>query len=138
MDDYKNNIYLEYSNTKLNYNDLTTKSVTNLEPLISFERLPNKLYTTIIVDPDAPSSTNPIFKYYLHYLKINNNQVINQYTGPNPPIGSGPHRYYTCVFEQDNPLDKINEFPSHSFNLNKFVSDNNLKLLGCFKFRVTG
>ncbi len=137
MDDYKNNIYLEYPNTKLGYNDLTSKSITNIEPIISFSKVPGKLYTTIIVDPDAPSPDNPINKYHLHYLQINNNRVINQYSGPNPPINSGIHRYYTCVFEQDYRLE-LNQFPRAKFDLNKFVRDNKLKLVGCFKFRVKG
>lgn len=138
MDNYKNNIFLKYPKIKLDYNDLTNKLVTSVQPIISFNKIPGKLYTTIIVDPDAPSPVNPINKYHLHYLQINNNEVINEYQGPNPPIGSGIHRYYTCVFEQDYRLEKISEFARSKFDLNKFVHNNKLNLIGCFKFRVRG
>ena len=138
MDDYKNNVYLEYDSSTISYNDLTNKQITSIEPEINFTKLPNKLYTTIIVDPDAPSPVNPTKKYYLHMLRINSNQIITPYTGPNPPVGSGIHRYYTCVFEQDYRLEGIKEQPRPNFNIDKFISDNSLKLIGCFKFRVRG
>ncbi len=138
MDDYKNNIYLEYNDSTMKYNDLTTKQSTSLEPKISFNSNPSKLYTIISIDPDAPSPDNPVNKYHLHMLKINSNQIINPYQGPNPPAGSGIHRYYTCVFEQDYRLEGIKEQPRSKFNLEKFIYDHNLKLVGCFKFRVRG
>ena len=138
MDEYKNNIVLSYGHKKMVYNELTTKQLTSIKPNIEFVQEPNKLYTIIIVDPDTPSPESQAYKYHLHYLVVNSKQVINDYQGPNPPLNSGIHRYYTCVFEQDNEITGLNEFPRPKFNVKEFVRNNNINLIGCFKFRVKG
>ena len=53
-----------------------------------------------MIDPDAPSRTNPIKANWLHWMIINTGfdksghllqgQTIWEYYGPAPPKGSGP------------------------------------------------
>jgi phosphatidylethanolamine-binding protein (PEBP) family uncharacterized protein len=97
-----------------------------------------KLYTIMIIDEDAPSKTNPINKYMIHLLVINNKTTIFDYKPPNPPINSGPHRYHVMVYEQPNIIDEYNiKLVSRpKFNLNKFVSTNMLKLFDKFMFQT--
>ena len=140
LNNYKNFIELSFENNKIEYNDMLTKQASSTKPNIQFKKDPNKLYTIITIDPDAPSPTNPIYKYFLHMLVVNNSDTLMKWTGPDPPTGSKTHRYYTCVFEQVSPIDKnkysINS--RHNFDLNSFVKSNNLLIKGCNKFRVEG
>jgi phosphatidylethanolamine-binding protein (PEBP) family uncharacterized protein len=107
-------------------------------PKIISNIYPKKLYTIMIIDEDAPSKTNPINKYMIHLLVINNKTTIFDYKPPNPPLNSGPHRYHVMVYEQSNIIDKcnikINSRPK--FDLNKFVSTNMLKLFDKFMFQT--
>ena len=59
--------------------------------LYKFEK--NKLYTVLMVDKDPPSRKNPIYKWWVHWLIINNDLEILNYNPPNPPKNSGYHRY---------------------------------------------
>ncbi len=143
LDNYKNFVKLSFKD-KINYNDMLTKQASSTKPNIQFKKDPNKLYTIITIDPDAPSPSNPIYKYFLHMLTVNNSDknsdTIMEWTGPDPPKGSKIHRYYTCVFEQPNKIDvNTNQIDSRpKFDLNSFVKSNNLVIKGCFKFRVEG
>ena len=107
-------------------------------PNIKSNIVPKKFYTIMIVDEDAPSKTNPINKYMIHLLIINNKTTIFDYKPPNPPINSGPHRYHVLVYEQSNIIDKfnININSRPKFNLDKFVSTNILKLFDKFMFQT--
>ena len=73
-------------------------------PAISFSKQQNKQYTVMMIDPDAPSCSNPTYKYWLHYLCINSDDTIVSYEPPTPPIGSGAHRYYIVVYEQSHSI----------------------------------
>ncbi len=140
LNNYKNFVELSFANKKIEYNDKLTKQASSSKPKIEFVKEPGKLYSIITIDPDAPSSSNPIYKYFLHMLVVNNSDIIMEWTGPDPPIGSNTHRYYTCVFEQVSPID-INKISINSrpkFDLNTFVKSNNLVIKGCFKFTVDG
>lgn len=91
-----------------------------------------------MIDPDAPSAKNPIYQHWLHWLVINNDQNILSYTGPNPPAGSGKHRYQIIIYEQEHSLNtqhvkktlaenNISETNRGSFNHKKFVERYRLK-----------
>lgn len=141
MNNYKENISLSFQGNVLSYGDRTTVEDTKFPPIISYNKENNKWYTLIMVDPDAPSSKNPINRYWLHWLIINqtNNSegnIINKYQGPQPPNGTGTHRYYTCIFEQGGKILKLNELQREKFSLSKFVEDNGLELISCTKFTV--
>lgn len=82
------------------------------------------LYVIIIVDRDAPSASSPIRSPLRHYAAYNitGNQLLSpglepstivsttwfNFSGPQPPAGSGCHRYYGMVYRQD-PLTLLNE-----------------------------
>lgn len=139
LDFNKIDIKLSFNSKDIKYNDLLTKEETSIKPIIKFTKEKGKLYTIIIIDPDAPYPNKPIYKYVLHMLVTNNDNIVVDYMGPNPPAGSDPHRYYTCIFEQDSLNINTKKFPTKSrfnFDLKQFVLDNKLKIIGCFKFRV--
>jgi phosphatidylethanolamine-binding protein (PEBP) family uncharacterized protein len=86
---------------------------------------PNKLYTLIMVDRDAPSRYNPINSFYLHWMIINTNDVIAEYIQPSPPKNSGEHRYYVILYEQSNKIN-YDLISRARFNLELFIKNNNL------------
>ena len=78
-------------------------------------------YTVIIIDRDAPNATEPIRSPLRHMMVAGLSQAQLQsgvawsnlspgnngssvalfnYSGPNPPAGSGCHRYYVMLYEQ--------------------------------------
>ncbi|KAI8075319.1 phosphatidylethanolamine-binding protein [Gongronella butleri] len=72
---------------------------------------PNALYTLLLLDPDAPSSKDPKFSPYRHWVVGNIpaqhqdqvNAAANQvtaYAGPTPPAGTGDHRYVFLLYKQ--------------------------------------
>lgn len=73
---------------------------TIVKPKINFRHEREKYYTIIMVDPDAPA------KYWLHWLIINNKEVVANYEAPNPPKDHGLHRYFFYLLEQPNILKK--------------------------------
>ncbi|XP_030752460.1 protein D2-like [Sitophilus oryzae] len=85
------------------------------QPQISWEADPEKLYTLLMVDPDAPSRENPTFREINHWLVINikgndiaTGQTLTSYRGSRPPKGYGLHRYIFIVHEQNGPIT-VNE-----------------------------
>ncbi len=118
--------------------------LTQTNPEIKFHRMQNTYYTILMVDPDAPSPSNPIYKYWLHWLVINNSDTIAFYHYPSPPPGSGYHRYIFYVFAQKkwiNPSDldlKINgESNRKNFNLGSFIHSFELEMIYTTYFRTS-
>lgn len=70
------------------------------KPHINFRHKRGKNYTIVMIDPDAPA------KHWLHWLIINNNEVVADYQPPNPPPRHGLHRYQFCLLEQPNALSR--------------------------------
>ena len=104
-------------------------------PKIFFDRKPDKLYTIMMVDPDAPSMNDNKYKYWLHLLIVNNNDIIMPYHPPDPPSGSGKHRYYILVFEQCKKIDPLPVISRREkFNVNDFINDHDILLVHKMKF----
>ncbi|XP_018416343.1 PREDICTED: phosphatidylethanolamine-binding protein 4 [Nanorana parkeri] len=73
---------------------------------------PEKLYTLIMVDPDAPSRSNPIHRFWRHWLitdipgdvllqgKVVTGTVTSPYYPPSPPAHTGYHRYQFMLYVQ--------------------------------------
>jgi phosphatidylethanolamine-binding protein (PEBP) family uncharacterized protein len=94
-------------------------------------------YTLAMVDPDAPSPSNPVLRNILHWLvtDIPGSTTASQeiwetgqekipYMGPAPP--EGLHRYVLLLFKQEKSsglFDKVMEVPPSrvSFSLADFV-----------------
>jgi phosphatidylethanolamine-binding protein (PEBP) family uncharacterized protein len=115
---------------KLNLQD------TQKKPKIRLELQKNKLYTLMMVDPDAPSPTNPYLKYVLHWLVVNTTDTILPFNPPAPPAGSGEHRYYVFLFEQPKNIRIIKTPERHKFNLNNFTNEYGLKPISYAMFRT--
>ncbi|XP_068166998.1 phosphatidylethanolamine-binding protein 4 [Antennarius striatus] len=71
----------------------------------------NKKYVLVMVDPDAPSHSNPTLAHWRHWLVIDiqdsslkegpvNGTTLTEYNPPSPPKKSGFHRYQFLLFEQ--------------------------------------
>lgn len=126
-------------------------------PKISFNQKQQKKFTILMVDPDAPSRSNPIYKYWLHLLTINNNNnsnsnnnnIIVNYEPPSPPKKSGKHRYIFYLLEQSHDLNKDNIIipkkfidkngspkERNNFNLGEFIENNKLKIIDSIYFET--
>lgn len=93
--------------------ELREKISTNRKaPEIYFpQALKKNVYILVMVDPDAPSYTNPSSAHWRHWLVANiqgeglqngqiNGTTLTDYARPTPPKGSGFHRYQFMLFEQ--------------------------------------
>ncbi|XP_072914517.1 phosphatidylethanolamine-binding protein 4 isoform X2 [Hemitrygon akajei] len=112
------------------------------EPLVKFpEAKEGMMYVLIMVDPDAPSKSNPVFRHWRHWLVTNihgrdlldgnvKGMVLSEYRPPTPPSGTGYHRYQFFLYEQpDDAVITLNEHDKKSFgnwNLNLFITRSNL------------
>ena len=97
----------------------------------------NKMYTLLMIDPDAP---NP---EYLHWLIVNiskdKNNILIPYAPPTPP--SGIHRYVFYLYEQEHefvncPLQTCSHETRAGFNTNTFTKNNKLKFISSVYFKV--
>ena len=99
-----------------------SQSTTATAPTISLPyAVPSTLYSIILIDPDAPSASQPVMANWLHYLHTNiPGHVLSQqftlftttapptlsatYAPPTPPPRTGPHRYVLLVYSQSSKL----------------------------------
>jgi len=96
----------------------------------------DKLMTMIMVDPDAPSRSDPKMAEWRHWVMVNctgadmkSGKTLSSYNGPTPPAGTGPHRYVLCMFSQTGPIDCKSCDDSHNrgkWNMKTFANQNNL------------
>uniref|UniRef100_A0A7M4F947 Phosphatidylethanolamine binding protein 4 n=1 Tax=Crocodylus porosus TaxID=8502 RepID=A0A7M4F947_CROPO len=82
------------------------------DPEIKYPRAEkNKSYVLIMADPDAPSRSDPKFRFWRHWLVIDiqgsdlraghlRGHVLTDYVRPTPPSRSGYHRYQFRLYEQ--------------------------------------
>ncbi len=103
-----NDLIVYFKNIKVTKGMLLPLSLVQIKPTFSYNLEPNKYYSFIIVDPDAPvgfmihlcvcniTITNKGFEYYI-------------YKPPAPPAGTGPkkdgeHRYFCILYEQESKI----------------------------------
>lgn len=87
---------------------------TQQQPQLNWSNVEGKLYTVLMLDPDAPSRSDPRFRNYLHWCLVNvpNPRQLDkgftacEYMGPAPPAGSGPHRYAFLVWQQEGAIER--------------------------------
>ena len=97
----------------------------------------NKLYTLMMIDPDAPNRTHPVSRSWVHWLVTNigdadvtKGEIIMDYNPPSPPAGTGEHRYVFLLFKQDGRVTAGNVGPERGkFDVNKFVKKNKFESL---------
>ncbi|AYV77265.1 MAG: hypothetical protein Barrevirus25_8 [Barrevirus sp.] len=130
-------LQLFFNNKRILNGQLVDLSTVQTQPTIKYDRDPNKLYTILMVDPDAPSRSNPLYKYVLHWLIINNNDTIEDFHPPNPPTGSGPHRYFISVYEQTGPIKlPKNSEKRKNFDIPHFINKHDLIFKAVTMFRT--
>jgi len=104
---------------------------------------PESLYTAIIYDLDAPYPKNRSNSPYLHLLITNvkgmdleSGDSLIKYKSPSPPKNSLPHTFNADIYLQKNIIHPSVQTKRKKFNLNKFVTDNDLTLFNRFSFKV--
>ena len=128
------------NNILLQENKIYTTLQINRKPKIIIsdtekEKYNNNLLTLLIVDPDAHYPSNPTEKYMLHNMVINNNETIWKYKSPNPPMDSGPHRYFIRIYKQSNRIKLDKPIAQRNkFDLESFVKKYKLKKVDEFIF----
>lgn len=110
------------------------------DPIVSFNRELSKYYTICMIDTNIARANIYNKTEWLHWLVVNNDEIIMPYSPPTPPKGSGTHKYYVCVYEQKKPLDidKMQDMQNNRFNFSMevFMRENDLKCTGCIMFRT--
>ena len=103
---------------------------TQIKPKYKFKAKKGEYHTIIMVDPDAPYPTDAKFKYFLHWIVVNNTDTIVPFSPPAPPSDSKPHRYYFYLYRQKDKID-VNSIKApaerKSFNLADFENKYNLE-----------
>lgn len=99
-------------------------------------KLTDKNLTLIMVDPDAPSTKNPSCRSWLHWIETNVNtktqdirtgREIVKYQPPSPPSGSGKHRYFFLLYEQNDKTVYIKDPDDRcKFDVDAFSAENDL------------
>ena len=89
-------------------------------------------YALTMTDPDAPNREAPTQADWLHWLivdipvhdqtlRVDQGKTLMPFAGPSPPPGSGPHRYYTRVWQQATPYTQSFTMPRAKFPTQKFA-----------------
>ncbi len=105
------------------------------QPKIEFEP-EGKYYTILMVDPDAPSRDNPIYKYWLHWMIVNNDETIVEFSPSAPPAGSGLHRYYICLYEQKRKIKITQKYDRKNFSVKDFINKNHLTFIAGVMYKT--
>ncbi|VVC35373.1 Hypothetical protein CINCED_3A022148 [Cinara cedri] len=91
-------------------NELTPTQV-KYEPSVNWPADPNAFYTLCMTDPDAPNREEHTFREWHHWLvgnipghDISKGQILSEYIGSGPPLGTGLHRYVFLVYKQPSKL----------------------------------
>ncbi|CAN7988475.1 unnamed protein product, partial [Ixodes pacificus] len=103
-------VHYTSSNAVVKMGNLITKEDAAQAPTIEFKERRNNLYTIMMLNPDAPSYINPKYRWWVHWLIVNAegpdtgrvdpDNVIQSYKGPDPAEGSDAHRYLFLIFCQ--------------------------------------
>uniref|UniRef100_A0A0M3J700 Phosphatidylethanolamine-binding protein 4 (inferred by orthology to a human protein) n=1 Tax=Anisakis simplex TaxID=6269 RepID=A0A0M3J700_ANISI len=103
------------------------------QPTVNWPSDSQKLYTLMMVDPDAPSRKRPTMGQWLHWLVVNvpgssidQGQTLTPYAPPTPPSGSGLHRYVFLAYQQSAQLNANSVSQRPKFSAKQFASNNGL------------
>lgn len=98
---------------------------------------PPNMYTIICWDPDAPN------KSYLHWLVVNcagenttGGKEVAAWKGPDPPYGTGEHRYVIGLFSQTKEIEAPPIEDRSAFNPTVFATTHGLTAVAYKGFRV--
>lgn len=109
------------------------------QPKFTFEAKPDQLHTLVMVDPDAPSRKDPALREILHFMVSNipgsdveKGNILAEYVGSGPPLGTGLHRYVFLLYKQKGKLEsgmKISKTSRHGrtkFSIRKWAKEHDL------------
>ncbi|KAJ3246002.1 hypothetical protein HK104_007917 [Borealophlyctis nickersoniae] len=78
---------------------------------------PDTVYTLTMIDPDAPSRSDPNLGEWRHWVianipgaDINKGEVLSEWDAPAPPQGTGLHRYVFVLYEQQGGRLELSVF----------------------------
>ncbi|ESO03676.1 hypothetical protein HELRODRAFT_173374 [Helobdella robusta] len=119
-------------------------------PTVIFEEAEDdSKYILVMVDPDAPDPSNPVYQYWLHWIRKNimghdlkkgvtsdNNDLV-EFNPPTPP--SGLHRYQFLLFKEPSNFTPNFNDRRERWSVSDFVKINSLceNLVSGYEF-VTG
>uniref|UniRef100_A0A1A9W5Q3 Phosphatidylethanolamine-binding protein n=1 Tax=Glossina brevipalpis TaxID=37001 RepID=A0A1A9W5Q3_9MUSC len=129
-------------NLKADRGTILTPTQAIRPPDIYYKALPNAYYTIMMIDPDVPSRSSPMFRSYQHWLIVNipgdqleKGDDVVEYIGPIPSKNTGLHRYVFILYKQPHKLvQKETRVPNNSgngrryFNASLFAKKHNLGL----------
>lgn len=109
--DYSKFLYVFFGNKMVVNGERLELQTVLKQPKITFDRIrkanKDKYHTIVIVDPDA------VGNFCIHYCiynipedRVNYGKVFYDYHPPTPPAGTGPHRYFTILYEQDGKIEE--------------------------------
>uniref|UniRef100_A0A8D8LZJ2 Protein D1 n=1 Tax=Cacopsylla melanoneura TaxID=428564 RepID=A0A8D8LZJ2_9HEMI len=109
-------VHVEYTNGKqtetVHFGNELRPTFWKVTPHVHWDAHPLIHYTLVMVDPDAPSRQNPTLGEFRHWLVVNIpagnitlGETITAYTGPDPPVGTGFHRYIFYLYRQPGPIE---------------------------------
>mmetsp|Transcript_11900 Transcript_11900/g.16121 ORF Transcript_11900/g.16121 Transcript_11900/m.16121 type:complete len:229 (+) Transcript_11900:125-811(+) len=124
----------------------STAHYSNEPPVITYKKADKPYYVVAMVDPDAPSSSDPTYREVRHYLVGNvpieimrdigtfntTSTIISDFVNPSPPNASGYHRYVQFVYEQpdENSINfEVLNSTITNFNISAFADSYNLTLV---------
>jgi len=124
-------------------NEISVNVAASRPTILKWTAQAGKFYTVFMSDPDAPSRSNPEYREWIHWLVVNvpsvtgldQGDTIIRYNGPDPPSGTGFHRYVLSVFEQPAKIDrnlltpdkiKVDDSNRAKFITNDFVTKQSL------------
>ena len=118
---------------------LLNQSKTIEEPIVNWLKpSPDSYRTLLCVDPDATASS------WLHWLVTNctgtdpnSGSEIVKWEPPTPPVGTGPHTYYFCLFSHAYTIEGDAPKQRGYFSLEEFVEKNGLEPLSVATIRVS-
>ncbi|WCJ26918.1 PEBP (phosphatidylethanolamine-binding protein) family protein [Euphorbia peplus] len=103
---------------------------------VNGSRLNSNLYTLVMVDPDAPSPSEPKWREWLHWIVVDipegcdatKGHELIPYMGPQPPTGI--HRYVFALFKQGSGLMGRSRSPEvrSNFSTRHFAAQHGLGL----------
>jgi large subunit ribosomal protein L35 len=110
-----------YAKTKVQDGNYISKQQASRMPEIILNLKPKKLYTVLLMDPDAVGG-NKIHFLLTNYSMHNQGNIIFPHVGPNPPKGSGVHRYYFLLIQQESLIIPNLNFPSRYISIEKIFN----------------
>ncbi|KAJ6635498.1 OV-16 antigen [Pseudolycoriella hygida] len=105
-------------------------------PEVFWDADAGSFYALCLIDPDAPSKTEPIYRSWQHWLIVNipgmdvqSGETLSEYIGSSPGQGTGLHRYVFLIYKQNGKLHFDEKYSNNrcsredrrSFQITKFA-----------------